>query len=310
MRFDLTDLRLALNVAEAASITHGAARSGLSLAAASERIRDMELALGATLFERKRRGVSPTSAGHALVHHARIVTQQLERMRGELGAFAKGLRGCVRLLSNTAALQEFLPPLLGPFLSAHPNIDIEIEERPSPEIVRSIARGAADIGIVADAVDPASELETFPFAEDRLVLVAPAKHPLAHRRRIAFTDALAYDFVGLPAGVALQDHIDNHAARTGRALRLRVRLPGFDAICRVVESGIGLAVMPKTAATRCRRSLSISIVPLTDAWTLRHLRLCVKDARTLPAHAQWLLTHLRARANGTNRNSDRRSSRP
>jgi DNA-binding transcriptional LysR family regulator len=296
MRFDLTDLRLVLNVAEAASITHGATRSGLSLAAASERIRDVEQALGVTLFERKRRGVSLTPAGQALIHHARVVTQQLELMRGELGSFAKGLRGSVRLLSNTAALQEFLPPLLGSFLSAHPNIDIAVEERPSPEIVRSIARGVAHIGIVADTVDPASELETFPFAEDRLVLVAPAKHPLAHRRRVAFADALAYDFIGLPTGVALQDHIDSNASRAGRELRLRVRLPGFDAICRVVESGIGLAVVPKTAATRCRQTLAIRVVPLTDAWALRHLRLCVKDARALPAHAQWLLTHLRAHA--------------
>lgn len=294
MRFDLTDLRLVLNVAEAASITHGAARSGLSLAAASERIRDMELALGAPLFERKRRGVSLTPAGDALVHHARVVTQQVELMRGELGAFAKGLRGRVRLLSNTAALQEFLPPLLGTFLAAHPHIDLAIEERPSPEIVRSIARGAADIGIVADAVDPASELETFPFAEDRLVLVAPAKHPLARRRRVAFADTLIHDFVGLPAGAALQDHIDSHAARAGRQIRLRVRLPGFDAVCGIVESGIGLAIVPKAAAVRCRRSMAIRIVPLTDAWALRRLRLCAKDAGALPAHAQWLLSHLRA----------------
>jgi DNA-binding transcriptional LysR family regulator len=296
MRFDLTDLRLVLNVAEAASITHGAARSGLALASASERIRDMELALGAALFERKRRGVNPTPAGTALIHHARIVTRQLELMRGELDVFAKGLRGSVRVLSNTAALQAFLPPILGTFLAAHPNVDLALEERPSPEIVRAIARGAADIGIVADAVDPAVELETFPFAEDRLVLVAPAKHPLAHRRRIVFADTLPYDFVGLPAGAALQDHIDGHAARAGRQLRLRVRLPGFDAICRLVESGIGLAVVPQAAADRCRRSMSIRTIPLTDAWALRRLRLCVKDARALPAHAQWLLSHLRSRA--------------
>ena len=186
MRFDLVDLRLVLNVAEAASITHGAARSGMALASASERIRAMELALGAPLFERKRRGVSPTAAGATVVHHARLVTQQLELMAGELGQHAKGLRGRVRVFSNTAATQEFLPPLLGAFLASHPHVDVALEERPSAEIVRGIAGGRADIGIVADAVDPATELETFPFAADRLVLVTPAGHPLARRRRLAF----------------------------------------------------------------------------------------------------------------------------
>src|SRR5471030_1661991 len=155
MRFDLVDLQLFLNVAEAASITHGASRSGLALASASERIRDMERTFGAALFERQRRGVSPTPAGLALLHHARLVTHQIDEMRGELTQFAKGLRGRVRLWSNTSATLEFLPPLLGAFLSTHPSIDIEIEDRPSPDIVRAVANGRADIGIVADAVDAA-----------------------------------------------------------------------------------------------------------------------------------------------------------
>jgi len=296
MRFDFVDLRLVLNVADAGNITAGASRSGLALASASERIRDMELELGAPLFERQRRGVTPTPAGEALLHHARLVTQQLDAMRGELGGFARGLRGRVRVLSNTAATLEFLPPLLGRFLSAHPQVDVEIEEWPSPEIVRGVARGRAAIGIVADAVDAAAELETFPFAEDRLVLVTPVRHPLAGKRQIAFRDALAHDFVGLPMGSALQEHLDGHAARAGALLRLRVRLPGFDTLCRVVASGIGIAVVSHTAAVRCRQSMAIRVVPLSDAWARRRLRLCVKAERALPVAARALLDHLRRSA--------------
>ncbi|MBS0520686.1 MAG: LysR family transcriptional regulator [Proteobacteria bacterium] len=295
MHFDLVDLRLAVNVAEAASITHGAARSGLALASASERLRNLEQTLGIALFERQRRGVRPTAAGLALLHHARLVLEQIELMRGELGGFAGGVRGRVRLLSNTAATLEFLPPLLGPFLAAHPQIDVEVEERPSPAIVRSIAQGRAEIGIVADAVDPAAELESFPFAEDRLVLVTPARHRLGRRRQVAFRDIVAEGFVGLPAGSALQTHLDDHAARTGQRLSMRVRLPNFDAICRVVESGIGVAVVPRSAARRCRLSMALRVVPLGDAWARRHLRLCVRDSRTLPPMARALLAHLRAR---------------
>lgn len=293
MRFDLIDLRLILNVADAGNITQGAVRSGLALASASERIRDMERELGAALFERQRRGVTPTAAGLALVAHARQVTQQLDAMRLELGAFAKGLRGKVRVLSNTAATLEFLPPLLGPFLAAHPQLDVEIEERSSPEIVRGVARGRAEIGIVADAVDAAAELETFPFAEDRLVLVMPPRHPLADKRQVAFREALAHDFVGLPVGSALQEHLDGHAARAGVAMRLRVRLPGFDALCRVVQSGIGIAVVSHTAAARNAKPMGLRTVPLVDPWARRRLRLCVKAEPALPVPARALLQHLR-----------------
>ena len=293
MALDLVDLRLVLNVANTGSITHGAARSGLSLGAASERLRNIELTARTRLFERRRRGVAPTPAGTTLIHHARIVMQQMEAMRGELGDFAKGLRGTVGVLSNTAALQAFLPRALGPFLARHPTVDVAVDERSSPEIVRAIARGTADIGIVADAVDAAAELETFPFAEDRLVLVTPARHQLAGKRRLAFADALVHDFVGLSQGSALQEHLKGHAARAGQAMRLRVRLPGFDAVCRMVASGIGVAVVSRTAALRNRHALAIRVVPLSDAWARRRLRICVKTVAALPLHARSLVEHLR-----------------
>ena len=143
IRFDLTDLRLFVHVAEVGSITHGATRANMALASASERIRAMEEALGAPLLERKRRGVRLTAV-FALVHHARIVTQQLEQMRGELSDYAKGLRGHVRLLSNTVGIAELLPTALAAFLRAHPNIDVELEDRPSRGMVRAIAEGLAD----------------------------------------------------------------------------------------------------------------------------------------------------------------------
>jgi DNA-binding transcriptional LysR family regulator len=289
IRFDLTDLRLFLHVAEAASITHGATRANMALASASERIRAMEKALGTPLLERKRRGIRLTPVGTALLHHARIVTLQLEQMRGELSDYSKGLRGHVRLLSNTVAMAELLPPPLAAFLSAHPNIDVELEDRPSREIVRTIAEGLADIGIVTDAVDPAEELETFPIGKIRLVVVAPRRHLIARRRAIAFREILDSDFVGLPSGSALQDYLEHHGARAGRRLKARIRLNGFDPICRMVESGIGVAVLPETAARRSQKSMAIQVVSLTDTWALRHHAICVRNLKSLPAHAQRLV---------------------
>jgi DNA-binding transcriptional LysR family regulator len=256
----------------------------------------MEDALGVPLLERQRRGVQLTPAGSALVHHARIVTQQLDEMRGELDKYAKGLRAHIHLLSNTVGMVEFLPPALAAFLATHPNIDVDLEERQSREIVRAIAEGFADVGIVADTVDPAEELETFPFAEDRLVVIAPRRHALMRHRKMAFREILDHDFVGLVAGSALQETLNHHAARAGRQLKIRVRLNGFDSIARLVESGIGVAVLPETAARRCQRSMAIRIIPLTDAWAPRHFTVCVRSFRSLPAHAQWLVQHLSARS--------------
>jgi len=295
MRFDLVDLRLFVHVAEAASITHGAARSHLALASASARLRGMEETLGTALLERGRRGISLTPAGRALLHHARVVLQQLEAMRGELGEYAGGVKGHVRLLSNTAALTEFLPDTLAAYLARHPNIDVDLEERPSHQIVQAVAEGHADAGIVADTVD-LGDLETFPFRVDRLVLVVPRRHAYARRRQIAFREVLDRDFVGLGPSSALQDHLGQHAARAGRPLKLRVRLNSFDAICRMVEQGVGFAVVPETAARRCQRSMAIRAVRLSDPWAFRRLTICVRGFDALPAHARSLIEHLRTPA--------------
>lgn len=295
MPYDVTDLRLFVHVVEAASITHGAQRANLSLAAASERIRGLEIRLGVSLLDRSPRGVSPTAAGRALLYHARLVLRQLEHLHGEMTAFAKGVRAQVRLLSNTAALSEFLPEALAAFLAAHPTVDIDLEERLSHEIVRAVADGATDIGIVADSVD-LGVLQTFAFRSDRLLLMVPVGHRLADRAEIAFVDVAGESFVGLGRGSALQDYLSRHAAQAGRPLEFRVRVRSFDAIGRIVEQGVGIGVVPETAARRCTASMAIRSVPLSDWWAVRQLILCVRRYGDLTAHARALVDHLRAPA--------------
>jgi DNA-binding transcriptional LysR family regulator len=294
MPFDLIDLRLFLNILEAANITRGAEASHLALASASERLRELEARLGTRLFERERRGVKPTPAGLAFAHHARLMLQQMEQLRGEMADYAGGLKGHVRLLANTAALVELLPEALTGFLVAHPNVDVELEERPSHQIVRGVAEGSADAGIVADIVDR-GELDAWPVGIDQLVLVVPKAHPHAARRRIGFRDVIGEDFVGLGAGSALQQHLADQAARIGRPLRFRVRVNSFEAICRLVEAGVGCGILSESAARRHRRSSAIAIVPLADGWARRTLMLCTRRDALLPLHARQLVEHLKAR---------------
>ena len=293
MRFDLSDLRLFRHVVEAGSITAGAARAHLALAAASTRIRNMEEALGAALLVRGRQGVTPTQAGRTLLQHARLILQQAERLREDLSAYAGGLAGQIRVLSNTNALTEFLPEALSSFLAAHRNVSVDLEERLSDEIVGMVAEGVADLGIVAGTVD-VSALETYPFRKDRFVLVVARDHPLAGRSQVAFAEVLDHDFVGLDRASALQRFLAAKAAPTGRPLRLRVQLRSFDAVCRLVECGVGIGIVPETTARRVARTMAISAVELSDAWALRELTICIRSFAELPPYARQLVEHLRA----------------
>ena len=293
MHFDLVDLSLFRHVVEAGSITRGALKANLALGAASTRIRHMEESLGASLLTRGRQGVSPTQAGRALLTHARAILQQTERLREDLGAFAGASAGQIRVLSNTNALAEFLPEALSAFLAAHPQVSVELEERLSDEIVGQIAEGVADIGIVAGTVDTGA-LTTFPFRKDRFVLAVARGHALAKRSEIAFADVLEQNFVGLDRSSAIQRFLSDKAARIGKPLRLRIQLRSFDAVCRMVESNVGIGIVPETTARRAAKTMAIATVALKDAWALRELTICVRDLKELPNYARQLVDYLRA----------------
>ncbi len=293
MKFDLIDLRLFCEIVDAGSITAGAEKSALALAAASTRIRGMEQSLGAALLVRSRQGVTPTPAGLTLLKHARAMLAQSTRLQDDLGAYAGGASGEVRLLANTNALTEFLPEALSLFLAGHPHVSVDLEERLSDEIVGLIAEGAADIGIVAGTVDVGA-LATYPFRSDRFVVVTAADHPLAQHKHVHFAQVLDYDFVGLDRAASLQRFLAAKAAREGRPLRLRVQLRSFDAVCRLVECGVGVGVVPATTAARAAKTMKLGVTDLTDDWAIRELTIVVRAEGELRPYAKALVESLRA----------------
>jgi DNA-binding transcriptional LysR family regulator len=293
MKFDLTDLRLFCEIVDAGSITAGAARSNLALAAASTRIRSMEFGLGAALLLRSRQGVTPTPAGLTLLKHARAMLAQSVRLREDLGAYANGASGEVRLLANTNALTEFLPEALSRFLADHPQVSVDLEERLSDEIVGLVAEGAADIGIVAGTVDVGA-LATYPFRSDRFVVVTPRSHPLARGEAVSFAEVLDYDFVGLDRASSLQRFLAGKAVREGRHMRLRVQLRSFDAVCRLVECGVGVGIAPATTAARAAKTMDLATIDLTDDWAVRELTIVIRAEGELRPSARALVESLKA----------------
>ncbi|HEK1007665.1 TPA: LysR family transcriptional regulator [Pseudomonas putida] len=292
MHFDLIDLSLFQHTLECGNITAGARRSHLSLPAASARIRAMEASLGTALLQRNRRGVQPTPAGQALLQHARLIGQQVERLQFDLAQYAQGQQGQVRLLCNTAALTEYLPELLAGYLANNPGVSVDVQELPSLRIVQSITQGMADLGIISTAA-PSAHLQTLPFRDDPLVLVTPADHPLSAQPAPSFVDSLAHGHVGLGANSALALYLEEQALREGLRMRVRVRAEGFDGVIRMVAGGAGVGVVPLTAVRRWEGQLTMHWVALGEDWANRRLLLCARDFAGLPGYAAGLVERLR-----------------
>jgi DNA-binding transcriptional LysR family regulator len=295
MHFDLVDLRLMVHVAEANSLTKGAQRSHLSPPTASTRIKHLEESIGAKLLYRTPQGVTLTLPGQAFVHHARSVLAQIEHLRGDMQAYARGITGHLRIFANTTSLSEFLPPVLHEYLLTHPDVNIDLRERLSHDIIRAVGEGQIDIGIVAGLVRT-ENLETIPYRRDRLVLMVPAGHALAGRAAIGFEHTLDHDHVGLHEASAIHAFLRQVCDQLHRPLRLRIQVGNFETAARMIESGVGIGVLPESAARRHARHLRVAIVPLDDAWALRALQVCVRDLLALPPFARDLVDLLVADA--------------
>ena len=289
---DLTSLQLFVAACEVGSIGQAAEREGIVASAVSKRLADLESALGSPLLERHARGVRPTPAGQALLHHARKLLFGLQALHGELAEFAEGVRGHVRVHASLSAIVQFLPEDLGSFSQAQPQIKIDLQEQLSGEVLRAVEAGATDLGI-AHVEGRQSGLQTLPYHRDRLLLVTPAGHPLSQRGALALADTLAADHVGLRAGSSIALALQRAATRAGQPLRLRIAVTSLDAMCRMIANGLGVGVMPQRAyALLSRGSAALAAVPLTDAWAERQLSLLARDFDSLPPSARLLVDHL------------------
>ena len=295
MRYDLPDLRLVAALADSGSLSRGAELVHLAPSSASHRLSQLESALGVPLFSRHPRGLTPTAAGESLLRHARQVFAQLEQMHADLAPYASGLSSQVTVFANTNAINCFLPEDLGDFLHEHPQVRVSLEEQPSPAILQAVLAGQVDIGVVASEIG-LSGVETRPYRQDRLVLIVASGHPLAARRELAFADVLGEPFVCLHAGSAIHTFMMNHAARLGGRLDVRIQVRSFNAVCRMVAAGVGIGMVPRSAATSettpGARSDAVKTVEITDAWAPRDLQLCVRTRAALGPAAAALFDHL------------------
>jgi DNA-binding transcriptional LysR family regulator len=291
MHFDLTDLRLFVATADEGNMTRASERQHLSLAAASARIKALETQSGLSLLYREARGVRLTPPGEAFLYHARGVLRQAEQMRVDLQEYGGGLRGHLRVFANTTAVTDFLPEILPGFLTTNPKINIDLQEKPNPEIARGVLDGRADIGIVAGKVDTLG-LESIHFSTDRLVLATAKTHRFARRKKIAFAETLDDDQVGMQSGSTLQTFLAQVTDALGKPLKLRIQLSSFEAMCRMIGAGVGVGIVPESAARRNQAAMGISLIELTDTWSVRERYILVRKREALPRYAESLIETL------------------
>jgi DNA-binding transcriptional LysR family regulator len=292
---DLLSLKLFIAVCEHRNIARAAQQEAIVGSAVSKRLAQLEDTVGARLLVRRRHGVQPTPAGEALLEHAREMLANVGRIERDMAAFGSGIRGHVRLLVTASVMAESLADDVAAFLQnpAHRDIQVSLEERVSPEVVRGVREGSASVGICWDAAD-LQGLQTRGYRHDHLAIVAHPAHPVARAARVRFADMLGHEFVSMPALSAVQQLLARAAAVEGKTLAHRVQVSNFDAALRVVRANLAISVIPEEVAAPFAATTGVRVIPLADDWARRRFAICFRDAAGLSSAARLLLEHLAA----------------
>jgi DNA-binding transcriptional LysR family regulator len=255
--------------AELSCFTAAARALGLTQAAVSQRIQALEQALGVSLFRRRGGRVLPTEAGRRLHGHARRILELNRQARADVSGRESPLTGELSLAASSVPGEHLLPDLLARFRAAHAHVHVRATVADTEQVLRQVERGRADLGLVGGKSE-SPHLEFRCFACDRLVLVVPAGHAWARRKRVSLGQLAGQPLVVREPGSGSRWCLERALARAGRSLRdlnVTLELGSNEGIKEAVRRGLGLAVLSTHAVEAelragTLRALQVAGLPL------------------------------------------------
>lgn len=276
---NLESLQLFVRAAELGSLSKAAEKSNLAIAAVSRRIGLLEEYYGVILLNRTGRGVKVTPAGQVLLDHAQVILLKVRELRSDLSDFANGLRGTIKVHACTSAISQFLPQDFATFVDACPQVRLDVREVYSSDIIPNVRAGIADLGVIMPGVDP-GDLEINPYHWDRLAVVA--REDFLPGIESAYFSAVAdQDFVMMEDDTSISRLLTTVTAELGLVLRQRVKVGSFDAVCRMIQAGFGIGVLPRVAAQNFETPMGLRLIELKDSWAKRQMLVCTRPIHQL-----------------------------
>jgi DNA-binding transcriptional LysR family regulator len=276
---NLNHLAIFHAVADVQSVSRGADRLMISQPAVSKQVKVLERALGTVLLDRLPRGVRLTAAGEVLADYARRIFAlegEAERVLGEMAGLR---RGRLALAATPTIGVYLLPPVLVKFRRKFPAVEMKMEVHPTGTIERLIADGAIDVGL-AESRPASSDVESRVFVTDRLVAIAPRRHPLAARRRVGARDLCREPFVIRETGSGTKSLVERALAERGLGVNPVMSLGSTEAIKRAVMEGVGVAIVSRLAVDAELHAGRLAEIRLADLAIERPLYWLAARGRT------------------------------
>ena len=294
MEFDLRQLQAYVSVVDNAGFGAASRALHLSQAAVSERIANLEQAVGIRLLDRSPRSIRTTSVGKRFYTLARQLLEHREAMKLELSELAGVIRGTLNIGASTIPGEYVLPPLLPRFCSDYPQIELNMRIHDSAEVMDHVHSGEVEVGIVgARPVDKHFTVEQL--WGDRLLLVVPAGHRLIGRKRVGVNEIAKYPFIIREQGSGTRKLVE--AVFTNREIelpRVTATLGSTTAVKEAVIAGLGVTLISERAV---RKELAAGILAVIEVQGLqfdRNFLLITDRHRTQSPLCKRFIEYLRA----------------
>ncbi len=318
LHMELRDLDIFLAVVRTRSFTRAAEQTYLTQPAVSLAVQRLEAELGTQLVERRRGEARTTDAGAVLLEHATAIAAHRESIRWELGQAGRLEGGELRLGTTDAVSVYLLPAVYREFRERHPRVGFRVSVDSSRVLARGLRTGELDLAVLTLPA-PDRALDTEELETERLVMVIAPTHALAVRRRIRAPALTELAMIGYPTGSVTRGTIDRALADAGVDARVTMEMGSPEAMKRLVEVGLGYAVLPEALVAEEVAEGRLARIPLVGFRATRTLGFATASGRPVSpaarAFRELATEHLAERAKRMRtlrnaRGARRRSSRP
>lgn len=243
---ELTQLRSFYVIARERSVTRAAARLGLTQPAVSLQIKALETEVGTALFDRQRKQMQLTQAGEIFYRHVQTVLATLEEAHAEVAALQHLQGGHLAMAASDTNCVYVLPPALRQFRAQYPQVRIDIRNRMSSQVVQLVVEHEVDFGL---ATLPLAhrQVTTETLFDREEVVICPLDHPLRQATSVELAHLSPYPLLALSPGSTSRQLLDRAFQQAGVPMQVAMHLGSMEVIKRLVESGLGIAVVPRIA---------------------------------------------------------------
>jgi DNA-binding transcriptional LysR family regulator len=256
-----------LEVARFGSVSRAAEALYVTQPTLTARLHALERELGERLFVRGRQGMRLTDGGRAFLPYAERAVRALRDGRRAIDEVGNAAAGQLMLAAAPAVSTYVLPAVLERFVALHPRVEVSVRTGHSEDVLQMVLRDEVQLGMGRALQHP--ELELLPFHEEELVLVVASDHPFARQGQASITELGGEQLILFDRTSSYYEITQAAFLAAGVALRGLMELDNIEAAKKMVERGLGVSLLPRTAVVREVGAGALRRVELRDAAPMR-----------------------------------------